>query len=185
MLKAARELFVERGYEATTIEAIAQRARVSPATVYAQAGGKQGLLKTLILAWSVNDVVRDAPQRWAKAETAAQKLTQLVEGTLRVYRDYGDLIEIGRRAAASSSVAAEFTIETRTRYRDLLTEFVAQVRESGDLADGLSDDEAVDALYFYLRFEQAMLLTRDFGWSEARAAEWLRGRVASFLLAEP
>ncbi|GHH77303.1 hypothetical protein GCM10017772_37940 [Promicromonospora soli] len=40
-------------------------------------------------------------------------------------------------------------------------------------------------LYFYLRFEQAMLLTGDFGWSEARAIEWLRGRLASYLLAEP
>ncbi|MCP2266063.1 transcriptional regulator, TetR family [Promicromonospora thailandica] len=183
MLGAARELFAERGYEATTVEAIARRARVSSATVYAQAGGKRGLLKSLILAWSVNDTVRDAPGRWAQVHTAAEKLTQLVEGTLRVYRDYGDLIEIGRRAAASSPVAAEFTVETRTRFRDLLATFVAQVRETGEIADALTDDEAVDVLYFYLRFEQVSLLTRDFGWSQSRAADWLCSRVASGLLA--
>lgn len=183
MLDAARELFAERGYEATTVGAIARRARVSPATVYAQAGGKHELLKTLILAWSVNDTVRGAPERWRRVGTATEKLAQLVDGTVRVYRDYGDLIEIGRRAAAASPVAAEFTAETRTRYRDLLATFVAQVRETGEMADGFTDDDAVDVLYFYLRFEQVTLLTRDFGWSQDRAVDWLCGRVGSVLLA--
>ena len=48
VVTAARELFGEAGYSRTTVQQIARRARVSPATVYAQCGGKRGLLKTLM-----------------------------------------------------------------------------------------------------------------------------------------
>jgi AcrR family transcriptional regulator len=40
VLDAARRLFLERGYVATTIDAIAERAAVSPETVYSAFGNK-------------------------------------------------------------------------------------------------------------------------------------------------
>ena len=57
---AARRLFTEKGYFATTVNEIAAAARVSPATVYAVNGGKQGLLRTLIDEWSAAPVVAEA-----------------------------------------------------------------------------------------------------------------------------
>ncbi len=47
MLLAARELFVSSGYSATTIAEIAERARVSPDTIYATVGRKPALLREL------------------------------------------------------------------------------------------------------------------------------------------
>ena len=47
VLDAARDLFLRRGYFGATIEAIAQRARVSPQTVYNVVGGKAKLLKAV------------------------------------------------------------------------------------------------------------------------------------------
>ena len=47
VLAAARELFLRRGYYGTTIEAVAQRAGVSPQTVYNVVGGKAALLKSV------------------------------------------------------------------------------------------------------------------------------------------
>ena len=47
IVKAARQLFSERGYFATKVDDVAALARVAPATVYAVSGGKQGLLRTL------------------------------------------------------------------------------------------------------------------------------------------
>lgn len=49
MLDAAHSLFVEGGYEATRIEAIAERALVSPATVYNYFATKPNLLMQLAL----------------------------------------------------------------------------------------------------------------------------------------
>ena len=46
VLDAATRLFVERGYAATSIDAIAEAAGVGRSTVFAAAGGKSWLLKT-------------------------------------------------------------------------------------------------------------------------------------------
>ncbi|MDT5050485.1 MAG: hypothetical protein QOG75_6389, partial [Mycobacterium sp.] len=46
VLEAATRLFVERGYAATSIDAIAEAAGVGRSTVFAAAGGKSRLLKT-------------------------------------------------------------------------------------------------------------------------------------------
>jgi AcrR family transcriptional regulator len=48
IVDAGRELFIERGYTRTTIDAIAERAEVSRKTVFTSVGGKAELLK---LAW--------------------------------------------------------------------------------------------------------------------------------------
>src|SRR6266545_6571401 len=48
VLDAGRELFIARGYVATTIEAIAALASVSPETIYAVFGSKRALLSELV-----------------------------------------------------------------------------------------------------------------------------------------
>jgi AcrR family transcriptional regulator len=58
VLEAARELFTEHGYVATTIGAIAARAGVSLETVYAAFGNKRSLLAGLLDVAIVGD---DAP----------------------------------------------------------------------------------------------------------------------------
>ena len=70
VVTAARELFGEAGYSRTTVQQIARRARVSPATVYAQCGGKQGLLKTLMDEWTAGPLVREIIEACAAAGTA-------------------------------------------------------------------------------------------------------------------
>src|SRR5215217_558269 len=47
MLAAARELFVERGYGATALQDIADRAEVAVQTIYFTFGTKRALLKEL------------------------------------------------------------------------------------------------------------------------------------------
>jgi AcrR family transcriptional regulator len=48
VVDAARTLFLERGYGATTIEAISARSDVPPATVYRLFSSKRGILKVLL-----------------------------------------------------------------------------------------------------------------------------------------
>lgn len=48
IVAAASDLFVEKGYAATTIDAVAERAVVGRKTVFSSVGGKDALLK---LAW--------------------------------------------------------------------------------------------------------------------------------------
>ena len=45
---AAEAVFLERGYEATSLDAVAQRANASKATIYAHFGSKLGLFEAII-----------------------------------------------------------------------------------------------------------------------------------------
>src|SRR5262245_35511817 len=101
VVNAARELFGEAGYSKTTVQQIARRARVSPATVYAQCGGKQGLLKTLMDAWTAGPLVLEIIEACAAAGSGAEKLLVLADGYVAIYEDSGDIIRIVTDAARS------------------------------------------------------------------------------------
>ena len=48
LIEVARALFAERGYDATSIEEIAQRANVSKPVVYEHFGGKEGMYAVVV-----------------------------------------------------------------------------------------------------------------------------------------
>ncbi|HEY4830255.1 MAG TPA: helix-turn-helix domain-containing protein, partial [Solirubrobacteraceae bacterium] len=58
IIDAARKLFAERGYFATTVDDIAAEADVAPATVYSSAGGKQGLLAEILELWGLDPQIQ-------------------------------------------------------------------------------------------------------------------------------
>ncbi|HWV13041.1 MAG TPA: TetR/AcrR family transcriptional regulator [Sphingobium sp.] len=61
ILTAARDLFLSAGYEATSMEAVAQLAGVSKRTLYARHSTKEALMKA---------VVEDRVERWSKDASA-------------------------------------------------------------------------------------------------------------------
>jgi AcrR family transcriptional regulator len=183
VVTAARELFGESGYSGTTVQQIARRARVSPATVYAQCGGKQGLLKTLMDSWTAGPLVREIIEACAAAGTGAEKLRVVADGYIAIYKASGDIIRIVTDAAAAVPGAAEFLQTANARHHEALLEIVTQIRETGDLKQDLSDEDAARIIFFHFRFEQLTLAAEEFGWGEDRARDWIRERVESALLA--
>lgn len=182
VVAAARELFGEAGYAKTTIQQIARRARVSPATVYAQCGGKQGLLKTLMDTWTAGPLVGEIIDACAAAGSGAEKLKVLADGYVDIYNVSGDIVPIVTDAAAAVPDAAEFLETANARHFQALRIIVAQIRETGDLRKDLSDEDAARIIYYHFRFEQIRLAADDFGWGIDRARDWIRGRVELALL---
>lgn len=182
VVTAARELFADAGYSRTTVQQIARRARVSPATVYAQCGGKQGLLKTLMDAWTAGPLVRQIIEACAAARSGAEKLHVLADGYIAIYEGSRDIIRIVTNAAAAVPDAAGFLETANARHHEALIEIVAQIRETGDLKKDLSDEDAARIIYWHFRFEQIELAADNFGWGEDRARDWIRERVELALL---
>src|SRR5262245_41161235 len=172
VVAAARELFGETGYSRTTVQQIARRARVSPATVYAQCGGKRGLLKTLMDAWTAGPLVREIIDACAAAPSGAEKLRVLADGYVTLYRASGDIIRMVTDAAAAAPDAAEFLETANARHHEALVEIVAQIRKAGDLKENLSDEDAARIIYYHFRFEQFTLAAEEFGWGKKRARDW-------------
>src|SRR4051812_3522000 len=63
IIAAARAAFLEQGYAATTIAAIAERARVSVETVYKTFGGKPGLVRAIYERGLAGAGATPAPER--------------------------------------------------------------------------------------------------------------------------
>src|SRR6202161_1962186 len=70
VIAAARQLFGENGFFQTKVDQIAKLSRVSPATVYAQCGGKQGLLRSVVDSWTQSQVVAESYQESLAAADA-------------------------------------------------------------------------------------------------------------------
>jgi AcrR family transcriptional regulator len=82
---AARELFAQNGYEATTVRQIAAAAKVTDRTFYRYFDGKEGLLAEESLAWiqSLNQTIRDRPPD----EPPLYAVMQAIRDVIRSPRD--------------------------------------------------------------------------------------------------
>lgn len=178
VLDSARRLFVERGYVATTIDAIAERAEVSPETVYSAFGNKRSLLSELIDVSIAGG--ESAPpvleQDWVKEireEPDVHRRVRILaaRGSAILERRAG-IDEVVRGAAsADPEIAALRDLGTAQRFagqRELLRIVVGadSLRESLDLA------AATDILYAVGSPETYHLLVADRGWSRARFEQW-------------
>lgn len=76
LLDAAAELFAERGIEASSIDAIANRAGRTSGAVYDHFGGKDGLLRALLESW-VDDVSTAIGAELVSATTLDERLLTL------------------------------------------------------------------------------------------------------------
>src|SRR3990170_2613737 len=85
ILDAAREMFVERGYEATTMRAIADRIEYTPTAIYHHFKNKEALLAELCIA------------DFRALATAFQKLGRIEDPVERLRRTGEAYVEFGLR----------------------------------------------------------------------------------------
>lgn len=182
VIAAARRLFATHGYEQTTVAMIARDARVSPATVYAQCGGKEGLLGTLMDMWTASPTVGRIITDAAEGRTGRAKLRILADGYVAHAAEAGDIMRIVERAAASSSPAEEFMEIADQRHTEALEIITKGIEDVGELADGLSVADAAKIIYFHFRNPQFVLASETFGWGVDRAKHWILERVESAIL---
>jgi AcrR family transcriptional regulator len=179
---AARRLFRDKGYFATTVNEIAAAARVSPATVYAVNGGKQGLLSALIDIWSAAPEVAVAIEHIEKLEDPVEVLRYTTALTRQMREDYGDIMRVVIAAAPHDNTAAEGLALGTRRYRRGTGIAARRLAALGALRDGMDADTALDIMWFYLGYAGFFTLVDDNGWSYAKAEKWLFATVSQALL---
>lgn len=87
ILDAAERLFLNRGYEATTIEQLAELADVAVGSLYGHFGGKQGVYAALIDRALELDA-RYCDEGWASGTDPVGRLVGIGEGYLRFAREH-------------------------------------------------------------------------------------------------
>jgi AcrR family transcriptional regulator len=179
IVAGAARLFVEHGYGATTVDAVAEAAGVSRKTVFTAVGTKLDLLTTAV-DWAVAG--DDEPVPLADRAVMRKLLQQRDPGVLltglarsitaigsRVAPLYG-AVEV----AAGMDPEARAVVERSHRRRlDDARKVVDRLRNLDALTGDLSHQEAVDLVW--LAMDPALFdrLVRMRGWAVARFEEWL------------
>lgn len=180
--QAARELFVTRGWTATTVRAVARAAGVSTPTVYAVYGNKSGLTRALA---DSADLSGDLPRMIDELETAAGPAGQLAAMAAydrRLFERAGDVITLLREAGRSEPALAQVYSEGRRRADEVRGE-VFGGWPLGTLRAGVGSAEAVDIYGALCNIDVFTELTAQRGWTPDRVQRWWSGVLVRDLLA--
>ncbi len=170
--RAARRLFVERGWAATTVRDVAREAGVSVPTVYAVYGNKTGLTRALADA---ADLSADPSQQLAELEAPgtdpARQLAAMAGFDRRLYERAGDVITLLREAGRVEPELATVYRDGRRRADETRTA-VFSSWPGGTLREGLDVAAAVDVYAGMCSIDVYATLTGERGWSPARVERW-------------
>jgi AcrR family transcriptional regulator len=188
ILDAARALFVEQGFVATTIDAIAARAAISSETVYAAFRTKRALLSELVDVSIAGGV--GAPPVLEQGWVAELRAERDPRARIRILARNGRLI-LERRSALDEVVhsAAAADPDLGALWDRLKAErFAGQrallglVLADAHLRPGVSTKTAADALYALGSPETYRLLVVDRGWSGPEFERWYADSLERLLL---
>jgi AcrR family transcriptional regulator len=190
VLNAARDLFIERGYVATTIGSIAERADVSQETIYVRFGGKRALLAELVDVSIAGDIDNPAllEQGWVQQmrqePDAHSRLRILTAHGRAILERRADVDAVVRGAAsADPEIAALRDRGDEQRFagqRELLQIVLAGT----GVQEGLGLDAAADALYAIGSPDVYRSLVVDRNWDPERFERWY-GDTLERLFLEP
>ena len=185
VLAAARRLFAENGFFQTKVEEIARLSRVSPATVYAQCGGKQGLLRSLMDSWTQAPMVVESLQESLAAGDAALVMQTLSTAYLQITKQWGDVIRVVIDVAPHDDESGSVLAAAQKRHNRNLTAICRHLGDIGALRDDVDARLATRIITYYYGID-GLLRTRDvFGWSLERSNEWLLAQASAAVLPLP
>lgn len=185
ILDVAHELFVANGYEATTMQAIADEAGVAVQTVYFRFGTKAHLLADVesraVLGDAPSDEWRQQP--WATQMAAETDPHRLIELFVSVDTDIKGRLSPLVAALGAALPADPSSMADRERGRDeFFGAFVGRLDSLGSLRAGLSPGRAIDILRVIDTLEAYAELTSRRGWSTDDWRTWLTDTLQTQLL---
>ena len=190
IVAAATRLFFERGYMATTVEAIAAEAGVALQTIYNAIGSKRAVLsRVLDFAAAGPDAPAPVPvfmaRRTAEIHDAAGFARLLADWFAEVAPRVAPVFRVIREAAAVDPEAAELDRQRAAQRLRNYAEGVAAMQRRG-IAAGKATDELAAAIWSIGYPETYRMLVIEQGWSAERYRSWVEASLSAvFLAARP
>lgn len=188
ILTAAGKLFVDPGYAATPLTAVAAEAGVAIQTVYAIFGSKRQLLSELVdVTIAGDDEPVALPDRQFAADIRAlidprAKLARYAVHLTEVHaRQAAVMIALAGAATADPDAAAIWRKNAEERRRGM-TMFAADLAATGRLRPDHDADSATDVLWLAMDVRNYDWLVRQRGWSPERYQRWYVDTVAAAIL---
>jgi AcrR family transcriptional regulator len=188
ILDAAQRQFLEGGYAATTIAAVAAEAGVSVETIYKAFGGKPGLVRAI---YDRGLAGREAVPAYRRADELRERETDprtIMGNWATIASEVSSMlspIERLVRAAAASDPDMAALLQTHNDLRERRARHHARfLKERGYLREGVSLAQATDILWTCTSDELYDLLVTQRGWSLPRFAGFLADLMTTALLAQ-
>lgn len=188
ILDAAGRLFVESGYAATTLAAVATAAGVAVQTVYAVFGNKRRLLSDLVdVTIAGDDEPVALPDRSFVGEIRAlsdprAKLTRYARHLAEVHARNAGIMVVLAGAAAADPDAAEIWHKSVRERRQGMAMFAAELVETGGVRPDHDVDSVADVLWLAMDPRNYDWLVLRRGWSTERFERWYVDTVAAAVL---
>ncbi|GIF41562.1 TetR family transcriptional regulator [Actinoplanes xinjiangensis] len=185
ILDAAARLFVDPGYAATPLTAVAAEAGVAVQTVYAVFGSKRRLLSDLVDVTLVGDdeQVAMADRSFVtdiRALTGLRpKLTRYARHLAETHARQADVMLALAGAATADADAAAIWRKNLEDRRTGMTMFAADLAVTGEVL--VSQERAADVLWLAQDIRNYDWLVRERGWPVERFERWFVDSVAAVL----
>jgi AcrR family transcriptional regulator len=187
VIDAAKQLFIESGYPATTLEAVADAADVSLPTLYRLFGSKRALLGAVLdisfggddepIAFADRPAVRAArfePDPLKMVEAFGRILAQLMERTSAI-------LHVLSTAAQIDPDAADLLADIRRQRYTGQSRIVAALVERDALEPGLDPAKTADMVYALMAPDVHRILTIERGWTSEEYETWIVRCLRSLL----
>lgn len=188
IIAAARELFIENGYGATTVADIARQAGVAVDTVYSTIGRKPELLREVVeTAISGSDHAVPAEQRGyvqhlRQAKTAGEKIRIYTHALAGIHPRLAPVYLALRDAGSTDPECAALWAEISQRRAANMHRFIEDLAGTGELRTDRPADELADVVWSMNGPEYWILLVAGRGWTPQQFAEWLADAWSRLLL---
>jgi AcrR family transcriptional regulator len=200
LIDAAAQAFLESGYTATTVPALARRAGVSVQTLYLAVGGKPALLRAVleraleppgdVLDGASSGPIGDDYRRGLRADSAevhqgSDDPQTRIHAIAHVYRSSAERAapwwRLYRNAAATEPEIAADWDQLQLLRRDTLAALLHDLPDAA-LRTGLTRDDAIDTLWAIASPETYDLLVERAGYTLDRYQTWITKTLAAALL---
>ena len=178
-IEAAKQLFIEQGYPATTIEAVAEAADIPLPTLYRLFGSKRALLAAVLdTSFGGDDqpiAFGDRPEvRAARLEPDPIAFVEAFAGIARRLMDRSSaILYVLSTAAVVDTEAASLLADIRRQRLVGQSRITAELAKRDALNPELSKAEATDIVYVLWSPEVHRILTIERGWSADHYQRWL------------
>jgi TetR/AcrR family transcriptional regulator of autoinduction and epiphytic fitness len=186
--EAARNLFFERGYSGTTIDAIAQAAGVASETVYSVFGSKRKVLSHLMdISIGGDDqpirlLDRPEPQAVLHDNDQRNQIIMFSQGITEILVRAAQLFEVVRSAAMTEKEIADLMQDLLKERLENMTTFVTHLASNGGLREGMDIPLAAEMVWTITSPEVFLLLTRDQNYAKRQYTDWLEATLTRLLL---
>ncbi len=146
-IEAAKKLFIQNGFEATSIDEVAQTAGLTKRTLYQYFTSKEDLFYAIIMIEG-QKLLKDYLAAFEKGKTALEKIHLGNQAHLRFYTDHPDMFRLlNYRPAAQSSTDASPHFREIANLEMIRMEHFATIieegRTDGSISPGLDMKKAV------------------------------------------